>query len=161
MKIIFWLFMITLFHGCVSVNLPKSSGVKAEKVAYRAPASPFSEINSENADQAWISEKKGNTISYLSDCNNPVDPPLAQIEAETLAVLSDLKILNTERINFNSREALQTLAQGQVDGVVVRMKLVTFKKNSCSYTLVYGGLKRNFDSEMGHFDNFIKGFRAP
>ncbi len=165
MKLHFWLVIWSIFfaflQGCVSVNLPKQTGHKAEKVSYREPASPFSEIKSENADQAWISEKKGNTISYLSDCNNPVDPPLTQIESETLAVLNDLKILNTERINFNSRQALQTLAQGEIDGVVVRMKLVTFKKNNCSYSLVYGGLKKNFDSELPHFDSFLKGFKAP
>jgi hypothetical protein len=161
MKYFSQLLIFTFFFGCVSVNLPKQTGHKAEQVDLHVPAKPFSEMNSQNADRAWISDKTGNTISYLSDCDNPSDPTLQQLESETLGVLNEMKVLFTQNINFNSREAIDTLAEGLVDGVAVRMKLITFKKNNCSYSLVYGGLKEKFDAEIKYFNDFIKGFKAP
>ncbi len=150
-----------LLASCVSVNLPSTSGHKAEKVSYLEPSDPFSEITAKDSDQAWISAENGNTISYISDCNNPVDPPLSQLENEILGVLNNQKTISSNQINFNSREALQTVAQGIVDGVLVKMKLVTFKKNNCSYSLVYGGVESKFDLEVQHFEKFLKEFKAP
>ena len=147
--------------SCVSFNLPSSSGWKAPTVDFQVPAKPFIPIDNKNADKAWISEKNGNTISYISECGSPLDPPLQQIESETFNFLENLKILSTDSKNFNGRECLETLAQGTVDGVTVQMRVVTFKKNNCSYSLVYGGVKEKFSTELNYFDQFLRGFKAP
>lgn len=161
MKTFNWVLIGITLAGCVSVNLPSQSGHKSKDVVYEQPPAPFSAMVSENADQAWISNKTGNTISFVSDCNNPTDQNLQQIENETLGVLHDPQILFSQNIIFNSREGMETLAQGKVDGVWVKMKLVTFKKNNCSYSLVFGGLRNKFDSEISYFNTFMKGFKAP
>jgi hypothetical protein len=145
----------------VSVNLPTQTGHKAEDVEFKTPTNPFKEMKSPNTDRAWISDLTGNTISYLSDCKNPADPSIEQIQNDTLSVLNDLEILFTQKKTFNSREAVETMAQGFIDGVAVKMKLLTFKKNSCSYSLVYGGVKEKFEPEIKHFNLFVSGFKAP
>ena len=147
--------------SCVSVNLPSSSGTKSVAIELKAPAKPFIPIDNKGADKAWISQKNGNTISYLSDCGSPLDPPLQQIESDTLNFLENLKILSSETKTFNGRESLETTAQGNVDGVAVKMRVLTFKKNNCSYSLVYGGVKDKFSIELGDFDHFLQGFKAP
>lgn len=146
--------------ACVSVKIPTSTGTKATGVKTEDPPSPYEEIKSPSADKAWLSGKTGNTISYLSDCNAG-DPTLQQLETESLMGLSKLKILDSKDTNFNGREALSTLAQGEVDGVSVKTELVVFKKNNCNYTLSYGGLTKNFDKERNAFQKFLEGFRAP
>ncbi len=160
-KALFLLLLYFLLNGCVSVNLPSSSGWKAPTVEFKAPPKPFVPMENKNADKAWISEKNGNTISYLSECGSPVDPPLQQIEADTLNFLENLKIISSDSKTFNGRESLETLAQGNVDGVPVKMRVLTFKKNNCSYSLVYGGVKDKFNSEVSYFEQFLKGFKAP
>ena len=147
--------------SCVSVSLPNSSGWKSTAVELQAPSKPFELMDNKNADKAWISQKNGNTISYLSDCGSPLDPPLQQIESDTLNFLENLKIISSESRVFNGRESLETWAQGNIDGVAVKMRVLTFKKNNCSYSLVYGGVKDKFNSELGAFDQFLKGFKAP
>ena len=161
MKHLSWIIIALVLCGCISVNLPNAGGHKANAIWLEAPRSPFEEIKSDTADRAWLSSKNGNTISFLSDCNNPVDPPLQQIESDSLNVLANLKIISSKNINYSGREALETTAAGQVDGVNVKMKLLTNKKNNCSYSLIYGGVTEKFDSELKFFDNFIKGFKAP
>lgn len=90
-----------------------------------------------------------------------MDLPLAQLEAEGLAVLSNLKIVSTQDGEFNGRQSLESTAQGEVDGVLVKMSLVTFKKNGCNYSLSYGGVATRFEEETLYFRNFLKGFKAP
>lgn len=153
---------LVLFTGaCVSVKIPTGSGTPAKDIKFDKPASPYEEIKVISGDRAWLSSKTGNTISFLSDCNGSSDPTLQQLESEPLGVLDKLKIIETKTITYNGREALNTEAQGEVDGVAVKTTLLVFKKNNCNYTLSYGGLLKNFENEKKHFQTFAENFKAP
>lgn len=149
------------FTACVSVSLPKASGKKATNLEFSAPAAPFQAIKTESADAAWLSAKTGNTISYLSDCESPIDPSVKQIESESLSALTNLKIESSDEIPYNGRQAAVSVASGAVDGVPVKMKLLVFKKNNCNYTLTYAGVEKNFSAEVKEFNRFIQSFKAP
>lgn len=151
---------IFVMAACVSVKIPTGTGTPAKDVSYTEPASPFEEIKVASGDKTWLSSKTGNTISFLSECNANVDPTLQQLEGESLAILDKLKIEQTQGFDFNGRNALRTLAQGEVDGVAVKTELVVFKKNGCNFTLSFGGVARTFDSEKSHFDKFVESFKA-
>lgn len=147
--------------GCVSIQMPPNKGIKATEIEFVAPAEPFTEIKSESMDRAWLSSKTANTISFISDCNNPSDPSLEQIQNETWAVMTKLNVVDSKNFIYNGREAISTTAIGEVDGVPVQMQVLVFKKNNCSYTLNYGGVSKYFDSEIEYFNSFIKKFKAP
>lgn len=151
----------TALTACVSVQIPTGSAKKASDMTYEAPEKPFSEIQAKNSDRAWLSATTGNTISFLSECDASSDPSLEQIQSESLAALSDLQVENSQRLTYNSREALQTTAAGEVDGVPVKLKLLIFKKNNCNYTLSYGGVAKNFAAETSAFDHFVRNFKVP
>lgn len=157
--LIFFVFMLSM-GACVSVKIPTGTGTPAKDVKYDDPATPFKEIKVTSGDKAWLSGKTGNTISFISDCNGSADPSLQQIEGESLVVLDKLKVLDTKNVEFNGRDALRTLAQGEVDGVSVKTELVVFKKNGCNFTLSYGGVAKTFESEKSYFDKFVESFKA-
>lgn len=146
--------------SCVSVKIPSASGTPAKDVKYDNPAAPYSEIKVNTADKAWLSSSTGNTISFLSECNSSEDPSLEELANDNLGVLDNLKILKSDKGEFNGREALFTIAQGDVDGVLVGTRLVIFKKNGCNYTLSYGGVWKTFESERKVFDGFVSSFKA-
>lgn len=152
---------LSICSSCVSVNLPNSGSTKASGLNFSEPSSPFSKIKSEQVDYAWQSQKTGNTIAVITDCSAHSDTPLKSLENETLAALSDIKILSTEPGMFNGRESLMTSAEGKVDGVPVEISVLTFKKNACNYTLNYLGKKASFESEEKEFKKFVQGFKAP
>lgn len=147
--------------SCVSVQLPSSSGRKAERVEFQAPSSPFQAFKAEGADQAWVSERTGNTISYLSDCFSKIDPHIDQLLAESLNTLSKLKILEQSSPSYNGREARRATAEGELDGVPIRVRLLVLKKNDCNYTLSYTALPKNFEQEEKAFELFLERFKAP
>lgn len=150
-----------LISSCVNVSLPSGSGKKAERVRFEPPSAPFRVLNTPEADRAWVSDKTGNTISFLSDCEGRLDPSLKQLQSESLNVLTKLKIDDEKTFLYNGREALQATATGEVDGVAIRMKLLVLKKNDCNYTLTYTAVPKTFAEEIRAFDGFTKEFRAP
>ncbi len=156
------IFILSLFlNACVSVELPGSKVSSAKDVQLQEPAAPFKPIKSANADRAWQSEKSGNTISYLSECGNATDPSLLQLETDSLAAVSKMDIISTKVFDFNSRAGRSTTVSGEVDGVPIKLELLVFKKNGCNFTLSFGGVLKNFDSEQKYFEDFKNHFKAP
>ena len=149
------------FSSCVSVSLPGQEISPAKNVEFKSPETPFEEINLKSADRTWISKITGNTVSFLSDCQKNSDPTLEQMLSDSTSVIDHLKIIESQEGIFNNRSSLESIVEGSVDGVPVKMKVLVFKKNSCNYTLTYAGLKIKFTSEFNTFENFQTSFRAP
>ena len=75
--------------------------------------------------------------------------------------MNNLRIVSTENLQYNGREARQTISTGEVDGVPVQLALLIFKKNGCNYTLSYGGIQKQFTTELRQFEKFKTEFKAP
>ena len=157
----FVLILLVLLWGCVSVQLPSTKSSRSKDANFREPSSPFKDFSAAQADHAWISEKTGNTISYISECNNQNDPPLEQIESESLSSLSQLELIKSDDIKYNDRTARTSIHRGKLDGVPVAIALVIFKKNGCDYSLSYGGLESKFKQEENIFNKFVESFKVP
>lgn len=149
-----------MLTSCVSVNVGSGKVEKSKNVEYQNPTSPFSSVRMDGADEAWQSNKTGNTISFISECGPAADVSLQSIQTDSLSGLTEKEIHSAQNIDFNGRAALRTLAQGQTDGVVVEVDMLVFKKNGCTYTLSYLGVKKTFPSEQKYFDQFLKSFKA-
>ena len=147
--------------ACVSVNIGGKKISKAARVDLREPSAPFMKWQSKNADGAWVNKKTGNTISYLSTCNDPSDPSVESAMRELLSSLDDAKTVTSGIETYNGREALHTDASGLVDGVKTRVEVVVFKRNDCVYTLSYVAVMKAFEGDQPRFKEFLDGFRAP
>lgn len=158
---IFFMFISLLHASCVSVNIGSTKVRKAEGVHYSEPKAPFTQVSREEVDAAWRNSRTGNVISFLSDCQDPTDPPLDQIVKGVLSGLTNLDIKSNETLMVQGREGKRVLAQGRVDGVPSSIDLLVFKRNHCIYVLSYVGVDSAFEENRSEFNSFIKGFRAP
>lgn len=161
MKKIYLILALFIFSSaCVSVNLaPKH--VPAEKYEFKAPPEPFEELESDQIKKAWQNKTNGNSISIFSNCDDTSDPSLDYLQKELLSVLEDQVVEKKEKATFNQRASLTTTTQGKMDGVQVKMKTMTFKKNYCSFSLNYVGTIKRFDEDLQTFNKFINEFRVP
>lgn len=150
--------LLFILNGCVSVKLASDKPTKANDLTYTLPEKPFAKIESPNSDAAWVSDSLGNTISYLSECQLNSELTIDQIESESFSIINELQILDSKQIEYNQREAKQTTAQGKVDGVMIKIQLLSFKKNNCNFVLSYIGVAKNFDKEINLFDKFKQSF---
>lgn len=161
LRLFFYITLYIIAQGCVSVKIPGTELTPSKNVQLEQPnPTLFSEIKVASSDKTWISKITGNTISYLSDCQKNSDPSLEQMQAEAFSVLENTKILQTAKVEYNSREAQTSLVEGTVDGVPIKMKILVFKKNGCNFTISFGGVKKNFDSELGEFELFQNKFKV-
>jgi hypothetical protein len=154
--------IVGLMGGCISVSIKNkdTTTTRSDKFKYSNPPSPFEKISSEQADLAWQNSKTGNTIAVLSECSETKDPSLSTLEGETIQALNSYQITKTGNIKFQERDALRSDVEGVVDGIAVRMNVLTFKKNSCAYTLTYLGRAKGFEKDLPAFDKFLLGFQA-
>lgn len=159
--LIFSVSLISALSGCVSVSLPSMDGKRAQEVRFTAPSSPFKSLKTDSGDGAWISTRTGNTISYVSDCAAKIDPELDQILDDSAQILEKPEVSNRASLNYNGRAAKTALVNGSLDGIPVRLKLLVFKKNDCSYTLSYTAKPSTFDTEAASFEAFLSDFKAP
>jgi len=157
----FLLLILGLTHvSCVSVNIgPKKAG-RAENIRTSPPGNSFQSISETAADQAWQSQKTGNTISYLSECPEPA-MSLELLTSESLAVLKNNHVIEQKTKFFNGREALATRAEGTLDGIGMKMQALVFKRNGCSFLITYAARKDRFNDELHEFTQFLESFQAP
>lgn len=157
--ILFLLYALFL-NSCITIGVSKDPQ-PAKNLDYKNPASPFADLKTKTGDKAWISKKTNNVISYISDCSPNNDPSLDSLEQDALSGLDKLEIKTREEIPYNQRTARNTIGEGNIDGVKVKLNVLSFKKNNCSYSLIYGGGAEKFDSEINEFKQFTENFRAP
>lgn len=159
LKMLMGLALLSL-SACVSVSLKKEPIVRSDKYTFQNPSGNFKRIDPDNADHAWRNSKTGNTIAIISECSTSKDPELATLESESMEALSSSKILSSKTLNFNDREALRSVGEGNIDGVPVKIDVLNFKKSTCMYSLTYFGRSSSFANDQSEFENFIKGFKA-
>lgn len=142
--------------ACVSVSLGDKTGKSYENISFKAPTDPYSELKMQSADRSWQNAKNGNTISYMSACDQASDPTLDVLSSIALDGVEDLKIVEKKRINYNGREALNTILLGRVDGVPIQADLTVLKKNNCVFNITYIGSIHTYMSDLSIFKKFWK-----
>lgn len=151
----------SLLMSCVSVQIAVPSSTKSTVAQYQSPKKPFEEQTGRDLDRLWRNSLNGNTISYLSDCENPTDPSLQSIFKGITSEIDNPKIIKNEDLIYNSREGLRSVVEGVVDGVKTRFELLIFKKNNCTYILTYAAVAQSFSENQKDFDRFLKDFKVP
>jgi len=152
---------VSTMLGCVSVSIGGKAPQKSHEMKYVAPAQSFKEKKSVDVDDSWRNEKNGNTISILSECADPTDPSLEQIHSGIIAEIEKSQVIENHHIDYNARDAIHSVVDGQVDGVQTRFELVVFKKNNCTYVLTYAAVAKSFADNQRDFEEFVKGFKVP
>jgi hypothetical protein len=158
----YFLFFSLMSTSCVSVELNKSKpAARNEDVKFSSPASPFEEIKSNDLDRGWRNSKNGNSISFITECQDGVDPTLENIYKGILKNVSNVEAISKNTITYNGREALRAVITGNVDGVLSKIDFVIFKKNGCTHIITYVALATSFDTNSGDFQKFVEGYKAP
>ena len=153
--------LCALLSACISVNLGPKAPEKSKNVTFTRLPPIYRELKDVRADGAWRHAKNGNTISYLSTCNDPADPSLEVAAEEVVLAMGTPKNVSQKKLDFDGREALDTEAEARVEGVPTRIHALVFKKNACLYTLSLVGLAKSFAQGEADYAQFLKGFIAP
>jgi hypothetical protein len=161
LKTVIFILPIFILSACISVSIGPKGPEKSKNVKVVAPAAPFKEVKGLKADGAWQNANNGNSISYLSTCNEQADPTLEVATDEVISAFGETKQLSQKKLEFDGRDALDTEAEARVEGVPTKIRTLVFKKNGCLYTLSLIGIAKHFAKDGASFETFVKGFEAP
>lgn len=130
-------------------------------IKFHEPSPPFVSTSFSLVDRSWKNPGNGNSISFLSECQNHTEDSLQSIQSGILQGIQNLSIESSEYRLFNERQALFTLAKGEVDGLVSKLALTIFIKDSCLFVLSYVAADSTFAANHADFNEFLKGFVVP
>lgn len=157
-KILSFIFIFFAISACVSVDIKQKPGKKSDQFHMQEPTLPFEKMKTDYVDFAWKDQTSDSMISVYSECKESQTTNLLQIEREAMQSLSHSQIISTETIAYNERGSLLTVASGDIDGVPMKIKMLTISKNFCNYTLMYSAKEEQFNKLLKHFDKFLTDF---
>jgi hypothetical protein len=158
-NLILMLSLLSATPACISVGLGNKGGKSYENISFNPPPSPYTELKVQAADRSWQNNNNGNTISYMSACDQASEPTLEVLSSIALDGVEDLKVVERKKINYNGREALNTVLLGRVDGVPIQADLTVLKKNNCVFNITYIGSIHSYMNDLASFKKFWGEFR--
>lgn len=154
-------FILGFWSGCSVLSTNEDDpGLKSSKFSYQNPPAPFEKAKISTADIVWQSKSTGSTIAVNSLCKKYSDSSLKALRDNILSGVDKLNVEKDETLTYSGRDAQRVLASGTTDGVPVVIDLLIFKKNNCSYDLVFIAGNKHFSREKPVFEDFLKGFTA-
>lgn len=147
--------------SCVSVNLGQGSVKKSQSIAYSPPGQGFEDFAAPVVDRAWRHKQDGNSISIMSQCEEKGGFTIEEIKEAVVAEIDNAKIVESKDFEFNERKAAAYVITGEVDGIPSELKLVTFRKHECIYSITYVARSATFAKHLETFDGFLTKFVVP
>ncbi len=161
MKYLLSILSLISLISCVSVQLQPKKISTSKNYEFANPSAGFSKKESKDVDHLWIHDSNGNSISVRSACNDPADPDLQSVRVASLDGLKIEKEVFQKNTEYNKREALHSLQEVKLDGILVNIELLNFTKNNCYYVLSYISVNKNYSVNKKDFDQFLNNFKVP
>lgn len=136
-------------------------GTKNKEIKYKAPPTPYTQVLISSADYVWQSKKTGSTIAINSLCNRYQDGTLSNLKKNILSGIDGLSIEKTEKIIHSGKEAEKIMVKGTTEGVPINVSLLILQKNGCTFDIAYISRASSFNSELAHFEKFLKDVVIP
>ena len=103
---------------------------------------------------------KNNAVIYVNGkCKGSSDAPLTILRTHLLIGFKHKKILKSEKLKIENREALHSIILAELDGVKRKIDYYIFKKNGCLYDFVLISTIDDFYENQKEFENMIKKFK--
>ena len=156
-----FIFCLSSVVACVSVNLGRSEITRSKVATFAQPNPEFKKFDAPVVDHAWRHPKDGNSISVISQCEEGSGFSLEEIKAATIAEVESAKVIEEKDFELNERAAKSLTLSGAMDGVASQLKVVSFRKHDCIYSLTYVAKPATFKKHLASFDEFVKGYKVP
>lgn len=165
----FLVLMAACLSSC-SVLFPDRTAPKSGDYDVKAPPSPWTKIpvgedpdsvDALKADMAYEDPQSGSVISLNSLCRKYSSASLEQLTNNLIRGIEERDVVEQKNITVDGAEALDSLFEGVVDRVPVKVHTIVLVKDRCTFDFIHVTVKsRENKSNKEHFDNFVKSFRT-
>lgn len=135
-----------------------SSYARASKFRHGDLPAGWEKTSVKGLAAAWYHPEYGATAGVAPVCEGISDATLESLAQQELVGLEQREMVEEGRVAVDGREAIDWVVKGSVDGVLVVMNLVVFRKDGCVYDLNLVSKPETFDRARAEFRGFVGGF---
>lgn len=164
----FLFLFISLLTSC-ALLFPDRTAPKSMNYHVTPPLAPWhkllvgddpNSIDALKADLAYENPETGAIISINSLCRKYSEHNLESLTNNLVRGIENRKILDRKIYKVAEADAMDTIFDGEVDSVAIRIRTVVLIKNSCSYDFIYVSLPKKDADSKGAFETFLASFRV-
>lgn len=111
-------------------------------------------------DLAYYNKVHRATIMVNSTCGVRKHVPPTALKNHLLLDITERHIVLQEEIELDLRTGLNTIAQGRLDGALIKVNLYVVQIDTCIYDFAYIASLEQYESCEEDFQNFVKFFHA-
>ena len=150
---------IQIFLWLPLIGCSPKKNMKVQHFQVQQPSSKWFEVQEGGADFAWYNKEIYGSIYVDSNCKQKFeDRPLRDSYLSlTQGIITGEPIQQNNRI-IDNREALFTIQNGRIDGVVIRLAAVIMSKDECLYDFLYIAPPDVFDIGLNDFLYTVQSF---
>lgn len=145
-----------LFISCVSSILKDSPPTFSKEIRLRDPAKPFMKTAT-SVYPSWKSNKSGNVIAIISDCDPNSSFSLSGLHALVEDPLTNVKVVREEMQMFQNRPAVRRVVTALLDEHEIEVESLSFKRKSCNYVSSLSGKVNTLAGDRPLFEQFNSG----
>lgn len=144
-----------LFVSCVSTLFKQAPPTFSDEIHIQAPEGSFEKTKT-SVYPSWKSSETGNVISVVSDCSSAAYS-LTNMHLLIEDSLEQIKVLKEETRTLLNSPAVYRSITAKLDGHLIEIYSVSFKKKSCGYVSSLSGKAKNLESDKPAFEQFLNG----
>ena len=143
------------FVACVSSLLKEKAPTFSSEVKFVPPADPFIILN-KSVFPSWKNRISGNVLSILSDCQPGNPSSFHDLHHMIEDSVDNPLVVSETSITFQKKPALQRIIHAELDGSLLEIKSLAFKRASCGYLVSLSGKPDQLKIDQLAFDLFLK-----
>jgi hypothetical protein len=120
------------------------------------PGAGWQPVSVPTANAAWVREDSS-TLLVNSQCDK-TDAPLSALSGELLFGTTERVVLEQRVIPMDGREAMETVAEAKLDGVLRKRQMLVLKKDGCVYDFVLDAPLDVFGDALTGYQGVVSGF---
>jgi hypothetical protein len=127
---------------------------------YLPEPGPWQRLDTAGGDLAWRDPSSRAVIMANATCRGHHDPPLEVLVNDLLIGTTERRVLLSEMVPLDGREARHEVVALKLDGVPLVYDLYVLKKDGCVYDLALVAAPTSYNTVADRFVTVVAGFRA-
>lgn len=145
--------LLLLIPGCISNIFREPKPTFSKDVILPEFNQDYKQLR-ENVYPAWKSEKTGNVISMVSDCNEG-NFSLKSVHGLMSDSLDHVKVLDEKHTQINHRKSYFKKVRGEIEGKAIEIQSYSFQEGVCTYVASLAGKPEKIEMNQTDFKSFL------
>lgn len=150
--------LVALALAAITLGCPAKR--PSAKYEFTPPPTEWTPMRSEQGTMVFKRKDPPMGIMVNSECDRYQNVPLTPLSRSLFIGFTDRKEISRGPATVDGHEAVEVTMDCKLEDAAVRIKAYTFKAEGCIYDIAYFAQPDDFETGLGHFNEFVKTFHV-